>query len=164
MRFCLKARLTLAPLLLFHRRQDGGRIGANARAGGVPPASTKAAARRVREQLKLDLGVGLATAARVAIEEELHRGRCRTEADSLDAPRRDARARREVPAHPRTTFVNCIPQSRADGRVLRATTCLECHIPCIELLFRRYYERFCRIGRVYMAEISRRTPYLCVSV
>ena len=100
------------------------RKGANRRAPACPRSSTKAAARRVREQLKLDLGVGLAPAARVAIEDELHRGRWRTEADSLDAPRRDARARREVAAHPRTTFENCILQSGADGRVLRAMTSL----------------------------------------
>ena len=45
--------------------------------------------------------LGLAAAARVAVEEVRYRGRYRTDADSLAAWQPDPRARRDVPLHPR---------------------------------------------------------------
>ena len=45
--------------------------------------------------------LGLAAAARVAVEEARYRGRYRTDADSLAAPQPDPRSRRDVPLHPR---------------------------------------------------------------
>ena len=44
-----------------------------------------------------DLEPGLALSARVAIEEAVVQHRCGIEADSLEAPLRDSRARRELP-------------------------------------------------------------------
>ena len=54
--------------------------------------------------------LGLAAAARVAVEEARYRGRYRTDADSLAASQPDPRARRDVPLHPRRLRENGMMQ------------------------------------------------------
>ena len=67
----------------------------------MPPTQVQAAAEPVATAGMPFQELGLAPAARLAVEGELQCGRCDIDADSLAASRPDPRARRDVPA-PRT--------------------------------------------------------------
>ena len=82
------------------------RIGQRVEEWQGPPVKSGSTPVSVRSAAEPDLHLGLALPAQVAIEEALHRGRCRIEADSQAAPQLHSRARREVPSHCRRSRRN----------------------------------------------------------
>ena len=120
--------------------QGPSRIGASARARGVPSFGSEAAADTVAALGMVHQDLELAAAVRAAVEGALRRGRCGTDADSRAAPRRDPRARRDLGAARGALRRNANGVRRVRGKcdVLGAGSCLYVHRPCVKLLYRSY--------------------------
>ena len=118
--------------------QGPSRIGASARARGVPSFGSEAAADTVAALGMVHQDLELAAAVRAAVEGALRRGRCGTDADSRAAPRRDPRARRDFGAARGALRRNGVRRVRGKCDVLGAGSCLYVHRPCVKLLYRSY--------------------------
>jgi hypothetical protein len=97
---------------------------------------------RVRSRSMASQVLDLAPSPLAALQGALGRGRPGTNTDYWAAPRAETRAALVVPAPRRRLRENHVPHAGVKCGEVRARTSLSHHRPYLELLYRRYRERF----------------------